>query len=267
MNTLTIIEADFSLIKITGADCERYLQGRVSQDVSKLTTGGSPLASLLLTPQGKLLGVMSISKTDSGYEILNLGGEAESFIESLLLFKVADDIEAEIITKEPIISIGEASSSEGQEFAWPSIKSEDNQPAIVFKVHKESSEELASASDYNNLRNYLGLPKFGVDVVLNQISSVIPLDNFVSFSKGCYAGQEVVEKSQAYGRVNKTLVSISSSSEFKAKDEVVSPEKKVGVLTSSSSEAKDGSFFGLALIDGKALEQELLVNGSAISIR
>ena len=127
-------ETDFSLVKLSGSDAQRYLQGRVSQDIAKLDS--SPKATFVLSPQGKLLGMASVLKTSEGYELLVLGGNVEEFIEGLLQFKVADDVEATVLSKEVFIS--STQTGDAKPFSWPSVKSAASSSDAEFFYSLES---------------------------------------------------------------------------------------------------------------------------------
>ena len=56
------------------------------------------------------------------------------------------------------------------------------------------------------LRIAAGIPEFGSDLSEKILAPEVPLDELVSFTKGCYAGQELVEKASARGRPNRQLM-------------------------------------------------------------
>src|SRR5437879_11947778 len=72
------------------------------------------------------------------------------------------------------------------------------------------------------LRLEAGYPRYGVDVDENTIILEAGYKDAISFTKGCYLGQEVVARATHIGRVNKNLVQFQTDS-----DQVPSPKSKL----------------------------------------
>ena len=87
----------------------------------------------------------------------------------------------------------------------------------------------------NILRIEAGIPRYGVDFTEDNLLLEVGLDHAVSFSKGCYLGQEVVERIRSRGHVNKKLVGLFLEGQASANpgDAIVHADKPVGSITSS----------------------------------
>src|SRR5690554_5182991 len=76
-----------------GPDTSRYLQGRITQNIATLAPGKGA-KSLLLSPQGRVLGQFTIFKREKDFLLLSEPAAAENsyeyFSDALLKFKVAD---------------------------------------------------------------------------------------------------------------------------------------------------------------------------------
>jgi folate-binding protein YgfZ len=85
------------------------------------------------------------------------------------------------------------------------------------------------------LRVEAGIPRYGTDMNEENLLLETGLDHFVSFTKGCYLGQEVVERIRSRGHVNKQLVGLKLAGDEPATrgDPVYAEEKEIGRLTSS----------------------------------
>jgi len=214
------------LLEISGADAKRYLQGRLTQDISKLSAGAF-LPSMLLSPQGRLQGLCALRQVDDKYELLTLGGSPEKFRDELLLFKVADDIEVEL--KPVCLSLcsantnspaGDKSSDKDLSLHWPGLIERETS-SFQLEFTDELPSKDSTSADLLEFRIQYGLPLFGLDIKHGQVASLLPIKDWVSFGKGCYAGQEVVEKLDAYGRGKKklALLSIPKEIEYHAEDQ------------------------------------------------
>lgn len=85
--------------------------------------------------------------------------------------------------------------------------------------------------------------------------------------KGCYPGQEVIERTLALGRPARRLIAIESDDAFTAGDELTAEGASVGVVT-SSCESPESRWLGLALVKTRASEStNFLVSGSTVRRR
>src|SRR3989338_6400212 len=85
------------------------------------------------------------------------------------------------------------------------------------------------------LRVEAGIPRYGLDINEENLLLETGLDNSVSFQKGCYLGQEVVERIRSRGHVNRRLVGLVLEREKAARagDKILAGDKEVGRVTSS----------------------------------
>ena len=85
------------------------------------------------------------------------------------------------------------------------------------------------------LRIEAGIPRYGVDFTEDNLLLEVGIDNAFSFTKGCYLGQEVVERIRSRGHVNKKLSGLLLDGETPAKagDVIEAAGKPIGVVTSS----------------------------------
>ena len=187
------------IVRVTGPDTWTFLQSLLSQDVASLADGES-LPTLLLTPQGKVDVVGVITRVGDDAVIDTDPGWGERLVASLSRFKIRTKVE---ITLEP------APQVDADAFA---------------------AEESA--------RIGAGVPRMGADLD----DSVIPQEAFleldaVSFTKGCFIGQELVCRIDSRGHVNRFLrhvVPDDPGVTLPVGAEIVVGEKVVGSVTSSA---------------------------------
>ncbi len=125
--------------------------------------------------------------------------------------------------------------------------------------------------NYDQIRASFGFPKPTVDIADEHILIEGPFENFVDRNKGCYPGQEVIEKIYTYGRVARKIKKLSFSnltpevfSELKGKlpFEIESDGNKIGTLTSIYQSSN--GFFGLGTIKRHIYEKQ---NSLVINLR
>jgi len=238
----------WKLLAINGVDSTRYLQGRLTQDISNLEDGVCT-ESLVLSPQGKILAQLVIFKVKDSYFALTPESEKQTAADTkdeILRFKVADQVEVEVKDTPVYFSTSEKNSLLDEVEATLPLR--DFGYFVLGNEVKEASEEKL----FSDLCVVEGYPVYGRDFNSSHTAGMIPLGKLVSFTKGCYAGQEVVEKSVALGKVNKKLVHLSSTASLsKAKPDselFIDPEetKACGSFTSIFSD--DSGSWGFALL-------------------
>jgi folate-binding protein YgfZ len=84
------------------------------------------------------------------------------------------------------------------------------------------------------LRIEAGVPVFGRDMTAETIPVEANLTDAISYTKGCYVGQEVIARLDARGHVNRRLMGLRLEGDVlpQAGDVIVSPERDVGWVTS-----------------------------------
>ncbi|HMA82494.1 MAG TPA: glycine cleavage T C-terminal barrel domain-containing protein, partial [Candidatus Binatia bacterium] len=100
---------------------------------------------------------------------------------------------------------------------------------------KPFSVAWIGAEAENILRVEAGTPRYGIDFNEDNLLLEVGLDSAVSFSKGCYLGQEVVERIRSRGHVNRKLCGLWLDGEtaVAAGDKITVERKENGVVTSS----------------------------------
>jgi folate-binding protein YgfZ len=97
------------------------------------------------------------------------------------------------------------------------------------------SAQWVGGEAYEMLRIEAGIPRYGIDITDDNLILETGLTHAVSFNKGCYLGQEVVERIRSRGHVNKALsgLLIHGKKPAPAGSKILSAEKEIGTITSS----------------------------------
>ena len=97
------------------------------------------------------------------------------------------------------------------------------------------------------LRIEAGLPGAGHEINSSNIPLEIGLRDAISFTKGCYTGQEIIARLDSRRKLAKTLVGLRSSDEIPIGATLKAPDGSSGVVTSSTYSPKLG-WIGLGLV-------------------
>ena len=202
------------VLAVSGADAVEFIQGQVSQDISALAVGESTDA-LVLTPQGKLDALVRIGRL--GTEALCLDVEAgfgEAMATRLARFKLRVKVAIEplawhcVALRGPLVEMpvvatgspGDAPSSPpsmSYAFSWNGVTGVDvlgEEPAVPSGVRPCTFEA------WESVRIEAGIPAMGAELDERTIAAEADLlERAVSFTKGCYTGQELVARLDARG--------------------------------------------------------------------
>ncbi|HTL87332.1 MAG TPA: hypothetical protein VL856_19270 [Acidimicrobiia bacterium] len=217
---------DRDLVVVHGPDATSFLQSLVSQDLDEIAVGDTA-PTLLLQPQGKLLVAFTIRHVaaDEWWCICE-GGFGAVLAAGLRRFKIRVKVEIE---ERPITAL----------VALPPehdiIGSDDE----IAAVQADLTVPVVSAEEYERARIEAGVPKMGVDIDERTIPQEAGLEvDAVSFTKGCFVGQELVCRIDTRGHVNRLLrrVRARSGATITAGVDVEADSKVVGTVTSAAGD-------------------------------
>ncbi|MCL4504726.1 MAG: glycine cleavage system protein T [Chloroflexi bacterium] len=128
----------------------------------------------------------------------------------------------------------------------------------------EGLRAFAPVSDYEDLRIRAGYPGFPNEISEDRIPLEAGLLGAVSFSKGCYIGQEIIARMESRGQLARRLVMIQSDAAMQVGEEVKVNGNAVGLITSATSDGRAALAYlrsAVALVG-----QELLVGENAARV-
>jgi folate-binding protein YgfZ len=188
-----------AVIGLCGPEAREYLQGLITNDVTKVAPGRAVYAALL-TPQGKILFDFLIAEGADGL-LLDCTREARAaLIKRLSLYKLRAKVE--ISARDDLGVLLDADGG----FADPRLPALGNR-AIAAAGHAPSGDEA-----YLARRLALGVPEgadFGSDRMFALDAGLDELHG-VAFDKGCYVGQELTARMKHRGTARKRLLSVAT---------------------------------------------------------
>ena len=261
------------VIWVDGPDAGKYLQGQLTQDVLAMEEGES-VWSFLLNPDGKVNAWLRVTQIGEHKYLLDMdSGSGEVVIARLLRFKLRTKCELTLEKWEGITIVGKDASSCADkptseqiaaQTAWPRISSVDIIGGDT-KVLHERFPKSEQSSEFLRILNCI--PKMGAELHEKTIPAETGLvEKSVSFTKGCYTGQELVARIDSRGnKVPKKLMLIACHEGMTIGDEVEVDGVSAGRLTSVASGCN--LTVGLAYIARKASSStEGKVKGKIVSI-
>ncbi len=190
-------------VVVDGPDALSFLQGQLSQDID-LPTGYSTW-SLLLQPQGKMVALLRVLRAAEQRFVLETeAGFGETVVDRLSRFKLRVKADIEPLAwqclgvRGPRAKEALAGSAGTVVVAdWPGLPGAD----LVGEAPDPPDDvRLCSLDAYEVIRIEAGIPAMGREIDENTIPAEVGIvDRSVSFTKGCYTGQELVARIDSRG--------------------------------------------------------------------
>lgn len=256
--------------RVSGKDSRRYLHNRLSNDVRELVPGQSVLAAAL-SAQGRVEGLFTVlCEAKDCFVLACDGGDATALKSAVKRFVVADRVTCEDITKD--LSVVHMAASEGEarqilenaalnvlaiadrarvaDAGVDLIVERKEKDAVAKALRGVCGDEL-SGQQYARLRWQVGCPVYPEEINESGMLLEYGIRQAVSFTKGCYVGQEVVERSDAIGRVPRRLERIElAGGQSVGKDASVSASsgEVLGVVVGEVASPTEDQMFLFALL-------------------
>lgn len=234
------------VIVVSGPDALSYLQGQCSQDVAALGIGESAEA-LLLSVQGKLEAYVRVVRAGDELVYVDLEhGYGETALERLGRFKVRVKATLELRTwqlaevRGPVAAaiLAGLAPAEGV-FAigveWPGYRGFD---LLGETVGLPGGVAPGDDAAFETARIEAGVPRMGAELTERTIAPEAGIvGRTVSFTKGCYTGQELIARLDARGnrvpwRLRQVIVEDPEPAGLAPGDALIVGSKEVGTLTS-----------------------------------
>jgi folate-binding protein YgfZ len=211
-------------LRFTGPDRRKFLHGLVTADVLAMPPGGSAY-SCLLTPKGRLRGDFDLY--DRGEELLALASP-------LAGANIMADLGKPLMLSETRM---EDVSARGLWYTDESLAGVLPAPRIAPRggwLLTRPSGNIESPERFMDYLTERGVPLFGRDMDEQTLVQEARLDAALSFTKGCYMGQETVSRIHHMGHVNRLLCRLKLSGEGSPPTGALlfAGEEEVGCLTS-----------------------------------
>ncbi|HET9442230.1 MAG TPA: glycine cleavage T C-terminal barrel domain-containing protein [Acidimicrobiales bacterium] len=253
-------EVPRDVLRVTGPDTVAFLQGQLSQDVKALAPGASAW-TFVLQPQGKVDAWMRVTRTGDDEVLLDVdGGFGPAVAERLERFKLRTKATVETLDWRCLAVRGVAAAAadsgaagEGTlalDAGWGPIAGFDLLgPAPV----APAGVAEGTAGDYEALRIECGVPAMGRELTARTIPAEAGVvERSVSFTKGCFTGQELVARIDSRGgkvpRRLRGLVLEGAGSLPEAGTAVLVGEDEVGEVTSAAWSTRRGGAVALAYV-------------------
>jgi len=285
-------------IRVTGKDRVRWLNGMVTNSVQHLQPGKG-CYNFMLSVQGRIQGDGYVFARPDAFLLETASGQIPGLLTLLDHFIIMDDVDLtdESATRSglsisgpqaaslleqiglPVASLGEL---EMQTAAWNSVAGNSAEVAVIHAhsplvprfelwASPETSEALSQtlldagaapcdpqAQEW--LRLLEGTPRYGTDIRDRELPQETGQTRALHFSKGCYLGQEIVERIRSRGNVHRVFTAFRLEGSLPDPGTLLEAEsKQIGELTSVAAIplSDETVQLGLGYVRREALKRNL----------
>jgi folate-binding protein YgfZ len=258
-------------IKLTGGDRVRWMNGMVTNNIRDLAVGYGVYA-FLLNPQGRILGDMDVYNQGEALIVETDRSQAEKIIATFDHYIIMDDVEVTDISDQQT-ALGLAGPNSRAILNKAGIEVPNLQPLQMINPKcdcdcgcvectvicgedgpQESYEIWLAPKDVYKTWQALiatgatpvgsealeieriaaGIPLYGVDIRERDLPQETEQTRALNFNKGCYVGQEIVERIRSRGNVHRKFTGflVEGAAPIAAGEKIVSGDKEVGEITS-----------------------------------
>ncbi|NND98896.1 MAG: folate-binding protein YgfZ [Pirellulaceae bacterium] len=267
-----------TVLDVLGTQSDQILHNLTTNDVKRLAVGAG-CETFITDVRGKMLGHVVAFRTDDGYRLIGPAGQSESLAAHADRYTIREDATPEARDDDFVAIVLPHASGEvlARRMDLPSDRAGAVDEAIHLAVIEslgvtayqvpwlgpgspvllvptgdvdtvaakltESGLDANDESAFHGQRVLAGFPWYGVDLSDKNLPQEADRDSqAISFTKGCYLGQETVARLDALGQVQKKLVLWSIDGLVPgAATEVAAGEKTVGRLTSVAATSDSGA--------------------------
>ena len=254
-----------ALLKISGKDAEEYLQSQLSNDIKKLNHNSIQI-NAYCQHQGKIIALFWVMRFGDDFLLSFPQDLLEVVISRLQMFVIMSDVIIDDIS-EDYSQIGLVNERQ------PNAYSVNNSLSILIdKVAGKANFKTEEITEWTSASIKSFLPEVFLATSEKFVPQMLNLDINeigVSFSKGCYPGQEVVARLHYLGSAKRRLFSFTSDKEMQVGDSLYCASSKTALARGNRykgsgsvvSKVKYNSlFYCLGTLDVDLIDEEIALN-------
>jgi folate-binding protein YgfZ len=267
-----------SRICLLGSDREKFLHGQITNDILRLKPGEGTYGALV-TAKGRLETDLFAYKLQDELLLDFEPGLTQKISDRLSRYIIAEDVQiVDVAPHYSLLSVQGPRSSKlladaqvipslpEKPLSWTKTESPNGALYIMnngrygqlgFDLFIPVADTAATAEKLSRVirpigldaceisRVETGIPRFGVDMDETNLAPEALRENAISYTKGCYIGQEVIARIRTYGQVAKALRLIRLPNELQELPprgtKLFKQSKEIGFVTSSTLSPKHGA--------------------------
>lgn len=267
-------------LQISGADRIAFLQRQTTNELRTLSAGQA-IVSVLTSATARMLDVLTIFMDGESLTVLTLPGygagtfkflksriffmdkvslldRSAEFAQVLLVGAQAGEVLTKLGLPVPPKALAITTGKLGEHAVQVLAEDWAGLPAVRLALPAGALDALGvqlvqaganplGAEVFEVLRVEAGIPWAGAELSENYTPLETNLDRYISGSKGCYTGQEVLARQVTYDKITRRLVGVRSATPLKTGMRLLAEDKPAGEITSAVQSPQLG-WIGLAIV-------------------
>ena len=278
-------------IRVSGSEATMFLNGLITNDIKALAANRW-MPAAFPTVQGRLIGAVRVVRgNDSTFLIDTEAPSHEAVLKTIARFTLAGDFHVSDLSAETVMlsvqgkraievvekvferSFADLPRNGVVEADWQNVRvtiirsthtAEDGFDIVIDSAHAaqlrqsltDAGAQPVGQDTLEILRLEAGIARYGSDMDETNIVTETNLDDAVSYTKGCYVGQEIIVRIKHRGHVAKKLTGLRFETDRKIEPGTIiksTDDTEVGRVTSTAVSPKVGSI-GLGYVRYEYLE-------------
>lgn len=272
-------------IRVSGSEATMFLNGLITNDVKTLAENRW-MPAAFPTVQGRLIGAVRIARGKDSFLIDTDAESHEAVLKTISRFTLAGDFHVRDVTSETLLlsiqgkravevvenvfatSVSDLPRNGLVELEWQNTPvtiirathtAEDGFDVVIDSVHSTAVREAlvkagaqpVGEDTFETLRVEAGIARFGRDMDETNVVTETNLDDAVSYTKGCYVGQEIIVRIKHRGHVAKKLTGLRLETDGKIEPGTLiksTDGAEIGKVTSTTFSPKLGNTIALGYV-------------------
>ena len=270
-------------LRVSGSEATMFLNGLITNDMKTLGENRW-MAAAFPTVQGRLIGAVRVVRVKDSFVIDTDAESHEAVLKTVSRFTLAGDFRVQDLTPETsLLTVQGKRAAEvvGKVFGTSDLPRDgvvepewENVPVTMIRATHTAEDgfdlmidsapagtlrqalidagaQLVSEDTFETLRIEAGVARYGRDMDESNVVTETNLDDAVSYTKGCYVGQEIIVRIKHRGHVAKKLTGVRFQTDTKIEPgmAIKSTEgKEIGKVTSTAFSPKLGNTIGLGYV-------------------
>jgi len=230
---------DRAILAVSGPDARDFLQGLITQDIHALAPGRG-LYAALLSPQGKILFDFLLAEGDGAILIDVAAGQRDALLRRLTMYRLRAKVEIQARDQLGVyLNLAGHPQNRATPYSDRAVTFADPRLAALgvrsIGARAEMPAQLAGPAHYHQNRLALGLPEsadFGQEKVFALDAGLEELHG-VSFTKGCYIGQELTSRMKHRATTRKRILTVTGQGPLPATGTLTRGGSEIGEILSS----------------------------------
>jgi folate-binding protein YgfZ len=186
-----------SAARVSGPDADAFLHGQLSADISGLQEGQATFACYC-SPRGQVFGLLLVIRTAGDNVVVGAANLLPAMLERLQLYVLRSRVKIAPAPGLAVVGLTDPKGGGAAGFSPPEV-------GLTYGLQKIDARSAAPAEEWKVLELARGVAWLGPETAERFIPQMLGFEEIgaVSFSKGCYPGQEIIARAKHRGKVKR----------------------------------------------------------------